>query len=250
MEQVVESLAVVKPQTVEIARRVECGLEEVLDRAADYFEAVVQYVVARYAVALSAAQVEHLAPKLLPKVLRGVAAYYISNKQPRIFRSCPFQRRVEAGVEHKSVAHIVAKHIGVQHRRLTDYRLGLYVAFQYLEFAAHFSKRINVVRADKQRVAYTSPHMLFVTVAVQSHCGNMNKLRLRVCPFDSVYKHAYALFVAFDRKLGVLVGMRGNDRRHIDYVAYAVDETFASRLVGNVSVNNLYALDILFVVAL
>ena len=159
-EKLVELVAVREPQPVEIARSVVIGLEEVLGSAAYHLKAVVKRVVTYYAVDRAAADVEALFPKIrLVEFAGKIALENAADEHAAVVRRHPFERSVEAGVEHEPVRNVARKHIVVKHCRLPNDRPIFHAAVHDAELAAHFRRRVHIERAYEERISHSAPRV-------------------------------------------------------------------------------------------
>ena len=238
-EQRLQPVRVRKPYAVEVAHGVVVGAEKVFRVPADEAEPLIVRLVPRDAVLRRRADIEHPFPEPFDAAVAHVALDDMRDEHAAVVRGHPFEGRVETGMEHEPVFEVVGEHVLVQHRALAQHRPVLYARFQHAQLPAQLGRRIDVVRADEQRVADPRPQVLFVAVAVQRHGADMDEFRLRLRPLDRGDQHVRADLVALDGKFGLLVRERRDDRRKVHDVVRARDERLHRRGVGEVAVHDL-----------
>ena len=106
VKNIIETVTVIKPQSVEISHAVPNGFEILFSCATDEAEALVKGVKTSETIGVSTADIPHLFPKHVTLSLH-VFFNDFDDEASTIPCGHPFKRSVETGVKHKPVFHIV-----------------------------------------------------------------------------------------------------------------------------------------------
>ena len=165
-EQRFEPVAVRDPYAVEIARRKPFGAEELFGAASHHGKSDAERIVPRQPPVGPSADVVDLFPEAA-EFARAVPFEKAADQIARIPRAHPFERGIEAGMEHESVAHVALQHFRMQHGRLPQNDPAFQAGFEDIPLGAQLVQGIQIKRTDDERIPHPAEGVLFVAAAVE-----------------------------------------------------------------------------------
>ena len=161
----------------------------------------------------------------------------VADKDTGVSRGSPFDGHVPAGVEHKTVAHVVLEQVVVQNARLTQNYPMRRSVLEQISLCAEFGDRVEVEYAGHKRIAHAAPGVFPVSVAVFRYRADVNVFDLvgAVGLADRIDEFDRSVEVRLLRGFRIVIRDRRDDRGAMDDVVALCNAVFAVFLVVEIA---------------